>query len=178
MLCTSIMPRLFAPQPLRQRPQKFGFAVLFPECYGDRVASYEEFFFSHMTLIEGHVSRLRGRVLDLLSGAGTRRLRASDDGSHRRTGPTGATTTSIGTGLAEAVFDLETSVDDLYYAVRLSEHLWLNSIRCSTEKQHRKFAGEFVSDLASFVDKYDTHKSNLLVWRNYGNRDTDDNGQL
>ena len=146
-------------QPLKHRPAKFGFAVLFPSAPcpsrpahftpSPRSASYDDFFFSHVTLIEGHVTRLR------------RAFAASLTSSASTSTPDGVRTTT--SRLTAAVRDLQNAVDDLYSTPRLQEHLWLKSIREVSPKSRAQFSLRFVAEFVSLLDKLETINTNLFV---------------
>ena len=94
-----------------------------------------------MTLIEGHVTRLRLAAVASLT---------SND-------------PLLYFHLTSAVRDLQSAVDDLYSTPRLSDHLWLNSIRDLSPRARHLFSSHFVGEFVSLIDKLETLETNLLV---------------
>ena len=126
------------PVPIAKRPPKIGVGVIFslPEDDYDGEYYFRNFFFAHMTLIEGHVYKLTAGV----------------DNALRR---------KCRTMVAEVFEQFCLSVVNLYTAARLPDPVWLNLMCCSTQRV--PLCDKFLREFMSVIDKCDTKNSRFFM---------------
>lgn len=126
--------------PLRKRPAKFGLGIIFPLPENDPRSrrQFEKFFFSHITLITGHVFRLRKAV-----------ERALTNKCH------------FATVTIEGVDMFRSCINDLYTTPRLSQPIWLHMMTYSTHKV--ALCDHFLREFMQVFEKYDTKSTKFFL---------------
>ncbi|XP_067131514.1 folliculin-interacting protein 1-like isoform X2 [Centruroides vittatus] len=123
-----------------QKKVKLGLSIVISldENNPEESSRFHEFFFSHVTIIEGHVLRLKNSI----SKAYLNRKM-----SVRIT--------------CEGIKKFHRSLQDLYTAPRLSSPFWLT--RMLPEMNHRHLCYKFISQFVLLLDKYERKETNFFV---------------
>ncbi|KAK6169131.1 hypothetical protein SNE40_020241 [Patella caerulea] len=124
-----------------KKKSKVGIAILIDtpeERHEESSRLFQEFFFSHITLFEGHVNKLENVVASALF-------------NHRNFIPL----------VMDALDVLRNDVYDLYMAPRLSEPVWLNMMSYSTNRY--ALCKDFMNDFMTLVAKYDNKSTKFFI---------------
>lgn len=123
-----------------QRKIKLGLSIVISldENNPEESSQFQEFFFSHVTIIEGHVFRLKNSV----SKAYLNRKKSV-------------------TLTCEGIKKFHKSLQDLYTAPRLSCPFWLS--RMLPDKNYHYLCSKFIKQFVSLLDKYEKKETNFFV---------------
>ncbi|XP_074647410.1 folliculin-interacting protein 1-like isoform X2 [Tubulanus polymorphus] len=129
------------PMPASQRKQKIGIGVVF-DLFGEREeeknTKFQQFFFSHITLFEGHVEKLKCQIERAMSN--------KREFVHI---------------VMEGLDRFRTEVFDLYTAARLPDPVWLGMMSISDNRQ--TICQHFVNDFINVIQKCDTKSTNFFI---------------